>query len=137
VDNGPAFSKTGVISAKNMSHSSHLDARDQLKQTFGEVRLKRRMGSQVRGPRTFGRRWLTARPRASRRGRSKKCPCFAGGCAIASESLKARRKCRESSGGRSRSGRGRKWEIREPRRARDASFWLTVWPVCVASWLTA
>jgi hypothetical protein len=34
-----------VISAKNMSHSSHLEARDQLKQMFWDVRLKGIMGS--------------------------------------------------------------------------------------------
>ena len=42
---GPAFSKTGVISAENMNHSNHLDARDQLKQAFWDVRLMGRMGS--------------------------------------------------------------------------------------------
>ena len=34
-----------MISAKNMSHSSHLEARDQLYRAFGDVRLKGRMGS--------------------------------------------------------------------------------------------
>jgi len=34
-----------VISAKNMSHSSHLEARDQLKQVFWDVRLMGIMGS--------------------------------------------------------------------------------------------
>jgi len=60
--NGPAFSERVMISAKNMSVSSRLEARDQLKQVFGEVRLMGRMGSHFRAQRTFGRRWFTARP---------------------------------------------------------------------------
>jgi hypothetical protein len=66
------------------------------------------MGSRFRAPRTFGRRWLTARPRGGQRSCREKCPCFAGVYAIASESREERRKCREPSRGRSRSGRGQK-----------------------------
>jgi len=34
-----------VISVQNMSYSSHLDTRDQLKEVFGDVRLMGIMGS--------------------------------------------------------------------------------------------
>jgi hypothetical protein len=51
---GPAFSRRAVISVKNMSHSSHLEARDQLKQAFWDVRLMGRMGSHPASPTNLG-----------------------------------------------------------------------------------
>ena len=61
-DNGVAFSEMRLISTENMSDSKGMEAREQLPRTFWDVRLKGRMGSRLHGPRTFGRRWLTARP---------------------------------------------------------------------------
>jgi len=43
-----------VISVENMSHSSHLNARDQLKQAFGNVRVLGRMGSHPSSPTNLG-----------------------------------------------------------------------------------
>jgi hypothetical protein len=54
VENGPAFSKRAVISVENMSGSKHLDARDQLKQAFGDVCLMGVMGSHPTSPTNLG-----------------------------------------------------------------------------------
>jgi len=53
-ENGPAFSETAMISAKNMSGSSCLEARDQLKQVSGDVRLVGIMGSHPSSPTNLG-----------------------------------------------------------------------------------
>lgn len=39
-----------MISAENVNYSNHLDARDQLNQVFGDVRLMGRMGSHPTSP---------------------------------------------------------------------------------------
>ena len=67
-NNGLAFSETELISAENMCGYEDMHAREQLREAFWDVRLKGRTGSQVRAPRTIGRRWLTARPRGGQRG---------------------------------------------------------------------
>jgi len=53
-ENGPAFSRTALISAENMNYSSYLDDREQLKQAFGDVRLMGRMGSHPSSPTNLG-----------------------------------------------------------------------------------
>jgi hypothetical protein len=53
-ENGLAFSRTALISAENLNYSSRLDARDQLKQAFRDVRLMGLMGSHPSSPTNLG-----------------------------------------------------------------------------------
>jgi len=79
-ENGPAFSRTALISAENMTYSSHLDARDQSPQAFCKVRLMGRMGSHPASPTNLGGvgRLTGAAGRRERRRESR--PGFAGSC---------------------------------------------------------